>query len=176
MGKNRAKTAAIAERRAKLIDYRRERRPYREFYAELGYSSPYAASRDFNRALEENLAKVRTSIEAYREAALLELDDLAAVALRIMASQHYAVGTGGRVALDPDTGVPLIDHGPNLAAIDRVLRIQDRQAKLLGLDAAQKVEVLTLDALDAEAARLNDLLAAGDREAAEAAGDQAPPG
>jgi hypothetical protein len=168
---SRAVKADIAARRAKLIEYRRLRRPYREFYAELGYTSPAAASRDFNRALEENLAEVRTSAEAYREEELQELDHLAATAIRVMLTPHYEVTPTGKIVEHPETGEPLIDDKPKLAAIDRLLKIQDRRSKLLGLDAAQKVEVLTLDALDAEAARLNELLAATDSEAGTLAGD-----
>ena len=80
-------------------------------------------------------------IELYRESALLELDDLAAKALTIMNATHYAIAPGGKTVVDPITGGPLVDHGPNLAAIDRLLRIQERQAKVTGLDAATKVDI-----------------------------------
>ena len=141
MGKNRVKTIDVSARRAKLVEYRRQKRQYRDFYQELGYSSVGDASKDFNRVLKENLTAVKTGVELYREIALLELEDLSAKALTVMHAEHYVVGSGGRVAIDPATGSPVIDHGPNLAAIDRLLRIQDRQAKLLGLDAATKVDV-----------------------------------
>jgi hypothetical protein len=165
MGLNRAERAALADRRAKLVEYRRQRRPYAEFYAELGYASQQHASRDFNRLLEERLAEVRTSLEAYREEEIQELDHLAATAIEVMRTPHYEISASGRVAEDPTTGLPLLDDKPKLAAIDRLLKIQDRRAKLLGLDSAQRVEVLTLDALTAEAERLNTLLAANDAEA-----------
>jgi hypothetical protein len=50
---------------------------------------------------------------------------------------------------------PLLDDGPVLTAIDRLLKIQERRAKLLGLDAPARHEVVTLDALDTEIARLS---------------------
>ncbi|MFC6575537.1 hypothetical protein ACFQBS_02020 [Planomonospora parontospora] len=43
-----------------------------------------------------------------------------------------------------EEGVAL-DHGAVLAAMDRVLKIMDRRARLLGLDAPARHEVLTLD-------------------------------
>lgn len=175
-GHPRAEMAQVAARRAKLVAYRRARVPYREFYEELGYATPSAASRDFNRVLEDNLAEVRTSTEAYREAALLELDDLAAAALKVMHSQHLVTTQGGKVVTHPETGEFLIDHAPKLAAIHQLLKIQDRQAKLLGLDAAQKVEVFTIDALTAEAERLSALLAAGDSQVGTRTGDPATAG
>lgn len=42
----------------------------------------------------------------------------------------------------------------SLFAVDRVLAIMDRRAKLMGLDAPTKHEVLTLDAVTAEIKRL----------------------
>jgi hypothetical protein len=173
---SRAERAWIARRRTQLIEYRRRRRPYSEFYEELGYTSPNAARRDFNRALEENLAEVRTSAEAYREEELQELDHLAETAIEVMRTPHYEVTQAGKVAEDPATGLPLLDDKPKLAAIDRLLKIQDRRAKLLGLDSAQKVEVLTLDALTAEAERLNALLATNDTEARIGGADPGSPG
>jgi hypothetical protein len=45
---------------------------------------------------------------------------------------------------------------PVLQAIDRLLKIQERRARLLGLDAPtqHRVNVLSEDAIDAEIARL----------------------
>jgi len=61
----------------------------------------------------------------------------------------------------------------DVKSADFVLKVLDRRAKLLGLDAPTKTEVITLDAIDAEIRRLelqlgeNDV--AGTRTAGEAA-------
>ncbi len=49
---------------------------------------------------------------------------------------------------------PLRDRAPVLAAIDRLLKIEERRAKLLGLDAPVRAELITIDAIEAEVARL----------------------
>lgn len=162
---SRSKRAEVAARRTRLIQHRLDGRRYEDIYEELGYASRSAASRDFNRALEGNIAEARASMEVYREAELMRLDQLTITAMRVLTTRHYAVTASGKVARHPDTDDVLEDDGPTLAAIDRLLKIQDRRAKLLGLDAPQKLEVLTIDAIDAAIADLNTQLAAAVGEA-----------
>jgi hypothetical protein len=158
----------VAERRAKLVEYRRQRIPYAQFYKELGYSSVEAASRDYSRALEESIARQDAAVEVYREEQLRELDYLAEEAHKVLRARHYVVSQAGKIVTDPQ-GVPLADPGPVLAAIDRLVKILDRVAKLRGLDAPQRLEVLTVDAIDAAIADLNQQIAALGVEAGEAA-------
>jgi len=60
-------------------------------------------------------------------------------------------------------------------AIDRALHILNRRAKLFGLDAPVRHEVLTIDAIDAEISRLQSELAATDPDRAEAATAEGAP-
>lgn len=165
MPRSRAETATVAARRVKLLEYRTQRRPYPTFYKELGYASVNAARRDFNRTVESNLAEVQTSVEVWRETMLMELDDLAAEARTIMDITHYSVTQGGKVARHPETDEPLRDYGPNLAAMDRLLKIQDRIAKITGCEAAMKIEVLTIDDIDQNIRALTQQLAVDAAEA-----------
>lgn len=176
MAHSRAQLAAVAARRTKLIDFRRKKIPYAAFYEELGYASADAARRDFNRALEEAIAAQHASIEVYREEQLGELDYLAEEAHKILRARHYVVTQSGKLVDDPETGQPLLDDGPVLAAIDRLVKILDRVAKLRGLDAPQKLEVMTIDAIDAAISELNAQLAAADSEAEPLAGAEGPQG
>lgn len=164
---SRAKRADLADRRSKLIQYRLEGRRYDDIYEELGYSSPKVASRDFNRALETNIAEQRTSMEVYRETELMKLDDLTTKAMKVLLARHFITTQAGKLVEHPETGLPLLDDGPVLAAIDRLLKIGDRRAKLLGLDAPQRLEVLTIDAIDAQIRGLTEQLAALDSEASQ---------
>jgi len=59
----------------------------------------------------------------------------------------------------------------SMQAIDRVLHIMDRRAKLLGLDAPTKTEVITLDAIDAEIRRLETQLGENDVAGTRTAGE-----
>ena len=74
----------------------------------------------------------------------------------------------GRVVKGPD-GEPLPDAHRMLRAVDWLLRISERRARLLGLDAPARVAVESTDAIDAEIERLATRLAQGlspDRPAA----------
>jgi hypothetical protein len=182
----RAEQVLIAERRTKMVEMRRDGHSFQEIADALGYASRHAASKDFCRTLERNIAKQHASMEVLRELEIHRLDGelerltrLYAKVEKILDRFHVTVQFGKVVDLD---GEPIEDDGPALAAVDRLVKIEDarrrngeRRAKLLGLEAAQKVEVLTLDALDAEAARLNALLAAGDSQAAAHPGDTGTP-
>lgn len=65
------------------------------------------------------------------------LDKLYREAWTVVETEHIAV-SHGRVVYGPD-GEPLKDHAPVLQAIDRLLRIEERLAKLLGLDAIDRM-------------------------------------
>jgi hypothetical protein len=144
------RTIEQVERDARAVELRRRHLNYRQIARELDLSTSnaYAA---VQRGLADTIAETNDEV---RRQELERLDDLARASLRVLATQHVVVSQG-RVAKHPDTGAVLIDDGPTLAAIDRLLKIQERRAKLLGLDAPAKVEVLTLDAIDSEIRKLS---------------------
>ena len=82
---------------------------------------------------EEDLAERRKRV-------LDNLDVLSQVAAEVMENGVAQAYSNGRPMVDGD-GEPILDYGTRLAALDRVLKIGERQAKLLGLDAAQRVDV-----------------------------------
>lgn len=79
---------------------------------------------------------------------LVKLDALEAAAWEVLRANHIHV-SDGRVVKDADQ--PITDHKPVLMAIDRILRCQERRARMLGLDAPtrQTITVLTEDVVDA---------------------------
>jgi len=147
----RGRSVAQIEHDAHAVELRRQNLSYRQIAVELGYRSVSNAWEAVQRGL---LDAIREPADQVRHLELERLDALAQVAWRVLADRHYAVAAGGKVALHPETGAPLIDDGPTLAAIDKLLRIQERRAKLLGLDAPTKHEVVTMDAIEAEIAKL----------------------
>ena len=149
----RAQRVAIAERRAKNVALRMTGRSWASIADELGYGSPGAACQDFSRTLEASIAEQHRSVDLYREEELQRLDLLMTEAWTVLKRAHVTV-SHGRVIRDEETGEPLLDDSPVLQAIDRVLKIQERRSKLLGLDAPTKVEAITIDSLDAEIAKL----------------------
>lgn len=186
MAASKAQQAATAERRIKLIKMKLDGALFEEIWEELGYSSIGAATKDFSRALEIRIAEQRTSIEVHREMEVLRLDAelerltrLYAKVERLLDKQHVSI-SNGRVVLLHDE--PIEDDGPVLHVVDRLIRIDEsrrkvgeRRAKLLGLDAPQRMEVLTIDDIDAQIRELNKQLAASDSETGPLAGAEAPP-
>ncbi len=153
MPASRAKRADTALRRRKAIDMRMAGASYQQIADELGYTTRGAACQDVTRALETAVVEQARSVEAYREEELQRLDVLLAEAWAVLKRQHVTV-SHGKLIYDDRTGEPLIDDGPTLSAIDRILKIQERRAKFLGLDAPTKVEAITVDSLDHAIAQL----------------------
>lgn len=163
MPASRAKRADTAQRRRQAIDMRMAGASFQTIADALGYNSRGAACQDITRALEAAVMEQGRSVEAYREEELQRLDLLLAEAWAVLKRAHVTV-SHGRIVRD-DLEEPILDDGPTLAAIDRILKIQERRAKFLGLDAPQRHEVVSIDAVDAEIARLS----------AELGLDQTPP-
>jgi hypothetical protein len=150
-GKGRfTRSPDTAERDAAACKLRSTGANYDQIAEQLGFTDRSSARRAVERALvaivAEPAAQLRTLI-------LGRLDLLLGEAWKVLLAEHIVVSQG-RVIHDPTTGAPMRDHGPVLNAIDRVLRIEDRRCKLLGLDAPVKVEAITVDQVEAEIARL----------------------
>ena len=95
------------------------------------------------------------------EAKRLELDKLDNLerGLLVVFYQRQPRIDHGRVIFDVDSKgqkVRVIDYGPVVQAAAGLLRVQERRARLLGLDepAKLRVETIPLDVVDAEIARL----------------------
>lgn len=87
----------------------------------------------------------------------LERLDAAQVAvIAVLESNHLVVSDGRVVRMD---GLPILDSGPVLAAVDRLVRISESRRRLLGLDAPSKHQVTHTDAdLDAAVRELAEQL------------------
>jgi hypothetical protein len=112
---------------------------------------------------------VQPLADEVRALELDRLDQLQQVALAVMGADHPLVSEGRVVRVEQADGtkVPLQDHGPVLAAMDRFLKIQDRRAKLLGLDAPTKVDA-TITETTQEDLELADMIRTAQAKAAAA--------
>lgn len=124
-----------AQRDAEACRLRARNLSYAEIATELGYDSKSSAYEAVQRALRDT---VQEPADELRQLELLRLDELALKARGVMETTHYMVDKGTVVLWG---GEPVVDDGPVLAAIDRLLKVQERRAKLLGLDAPQRVSV-----------------------------------
>lgn len=144
-----ARTVDTAERDAEAARLRARGHGYQEIAEQLGYQNDSGAYKAVQRALVHTMAEPAEEVRALQ---LEQLDRLTAAALAVLERNHVTVSHGRIIRDDEDK--PLLDDGPVLTAIDRLLKIQERRAKLLGLDAPARHEVVTLDALDTEIEQL----------------------
>jgi hypothetical protein len=75
---------------------------------------------------------------------LEQLDELERRANEIIQAPHYHMHNGQPVP-DPDTGQPLRDDQPVLTALDTLARVHDIRARILGLYAPQRHELVRPD-------------------------------
>lgn len=134
---------AILARRAACFKMRMQGRTFPEIAEALGYNSKQAAWSDYQAALRDARAEYADDLEELRAFELVRLDAIAA-----------------RAWVYDETG--------EIKALDVLLKVADRRARLLGLDQPVKHE-LSMSLLDAEIARLDAVIAA----AAEAGEDTA---
>lgn len=153
--------AEVAARRAEVVRLKARGLPYSDIAKRLGISEE-VARQDLSRARRARAAELRDSVDEFIAGEVEELERLQLVSWGIALGQHKKVHASGNVAKDED-GNPVLDYGVNLQAVNTLVRIQERKAKLLGYDAAMKIDlkaqVVTLDAIDAAIGELRRELA-----------------
>lgn len=140
---NRSKSPKpeLIDKERKAIELRRAGYTFDEIARNLGYKTPQGAYLAYHRALKRTLIKAGTE-----EARATEIDRLDRLQRGI-----WATAVAG-----------------NPQAVSAVLKLMDRRAKLLGLDAPTKIqqEVTVYEGgsdIDREVQRLAELLATGGR-------------
>ena len=160
------RSAEAIEKDARAYDLFRRGLSYRQIAAEMDWKSQKSAFEAVRRAARDNASDPLVEAEA-RQALLDRLQDYRRSAQRVLTARHYLV-SDGRLVRGPDGTTPLLDDDPVLKALDRLLKIEDTEARLSGLYAPAKarVEVITEDAVDAEMAEIARQIALNDaREA-----------
>jgi hypothetical protein len=128
---------------------------YDEIASALRFGSRSGAYAAVERALTSTVHEGATEL---RHLQMLTLDALQMAAWAVIDRTHYAVSAGKVVMLN---GEPVRDDAPTLRAVDTIVRICERRARLCGLDSPQRHEI-TVGDLDSEIARLTQQLAAND--------------
>jgi hypothetical protein len=147
----RPPTIAAAEKRRAALLSRQRGNSWAQVAAEVGYSSAGGAHSAAMQALRD------IPREAAEDLRRTELETLNELQLALRAK---------------------LDEKPAAYLVDSILKVMERRAKLLGLDApiAIRTEVVTVDAVDAEIQRLERELEERDRgpDAVRGAARQAP--
>ncbi|MCU1687846.1 MAG: hypothetical protein JWQ81_8585 [Amycolatopsis sp.] len=128
-----------AERKVKIVAWRRDGVTFEEIGRLLNPDAPLTKQtvwEHYKRALKETPAM---EVQQYRTEQLERLDGLLRSAREVLDKEHIAV-SNGKVMRNPDSGEVLLDDGPKLQAIETIRKLEERRAKLLGLDSPVKVE------------------------------------
>lgn len=142
---------ATAERDAKAAQLRARGWSYRRIAAEMEYQSVASAYEAVQRALKAIVEEPATDV---RQLELDRLDAMYEAVVKVLETKHLTVSQGRIIRQEigierDDAGLPVLDgegkpipiyepledDAPVLAAVDRMLKIQERRARLLGLDA-----------------------------------------
>jgi hypothetical protein len=115
---------------------------------------------DTNRvftAIRAHLSSMyRFTVDEMKIIELESLDQLEYRLWRILDEEHVVVSQG-RVVRD-ENGNPLPDNRFVLETIDRIDKIKDKRAKMLGLYAPAKLEVISIDRIEQEISKLEQQL------------------
>jgi hypothetical protein len=149
----RRRTVAAMEQDARALDLHYRGVTYRKIAAHLGWKNQASAFEAVRRAIADGY---RLSAEDARRVEDERLDELVRAFSQVMGRRHYVATASGKIALHPETGEPLIDDGPVIAAGLALLRVSESRRKLRGLDSPVKHEVRTIDAIDAKLFELAD--------------------
>ncbi len=128
---------AHAEQQRDVVALKRAGLPFADIGQRLGISKSQA-HRAFYAALDRI---VEPEVAAMRAEQLARIELEREEALDIMGATHIVVSNGHIVSPitghdddgDPIYGDPLIDQSPPLAAIDRLIKLDDQEAKLVGM-------------------------------------------
>jgi hypothetical protein len=135
------RTPETAARDARAAELRAEGWKLQDIAAELGYASKTSAIYAIRRVLREMVTGPGEKLVAYEAE---RLDTLYEAALEVLLRDHVTVSHGKVITMvDPETQEekPLLDDGPKLAAIDRLVKVRESYRRLLGLDAEKKIAV-----------------------------------
>jgi hypothetical protein len=97
----------------------------------LGYNNPASARKDLNRVLQAHRDDEKAEAAVYRQQENERLDALLEAAWPRATTPTPVFNKDGEV----------IDHALDMRAVDTVLRLMDRRAKLNGLDMPVKAEL-----------------------------------
>ena len=86
-----------------------------------------------------------------RELDFLDVLRVQAIEIANMPAAPVTAGKDGDVVLDPETGAVVRDYAGKLSAMDRAVKMHERYAKLLGLEAPTKVDVTVQEQVQREA-------------------------
>lgn len=143
--------AVIADQTAECYELKLRGWTHRQIAAHLGLS----VGTVHNRIQSEIDARVQPLAAEMRAVTADRLDHMRRKVHEVLDRHHVTVSNGKVIYLGDE---PLQDDGPVLAAVDRLNRIEERWAKLFGLDAPQQLDIVQEQRIDLDSELVADAL------------------
>lgn len=125
-------------------------------------------------AIRAHLASMyRFTIDEMKVIELQSLDELEYRLWKLLDGQHVVISQG-RIVRD-ENGDPVPDARFILETADRIQKVKDQRAKMMGLYAPSKIEVISIDRIEQEISKLEQQLLAAEMPAPIAAPPNALP-
>jgi DNA-binding transcriptional MerR regulator len=164
-GTESGKRAAVAERRNRAIKLKNTGLSWWQVAEAMDYRNaagepdPAKACVDVSRALKQQISEMRQNLEELVLLADHREDDLRRKLNMILSTRHPLV-QGGKLVKDDD-GEQVYDLAPHFAAIDRLIKLEEKYAQRHGLNAPEKLQVALERRTDVEAAVVAEAILAG---------------
>lgn len=145
-------------RDAQALGYRARGWTYDRVANEMGYQNRSAARKAVERAMAN---AVRETTEEAKTLLLADYNAAKQEVWAVLDASHITISQGRVVELD---GTPVPDDAPVLAAVDRLVKINQEIAKIYSAYAPvqSRVEIVTTDMIEARIAELEAELAVND--------------
>jgi len=138
----------MAERDQRIVALKRQGRSFQQIADELGISKS-GAILGFQRVKKRVDEATDEGYAEYRDEQLARIATMREVVADVVAARHVTISNGHVIREmigreddgTPVYGDPYEDHGPVLAAVDRMVKLDDQEAKLLGLYPKQAVSI-----------------------------------
>lgn len=114
---------------------------------------------DIHRALKEYRKRTDAEIEERIAAQVARLNDIRRTLYGVIARKHLVVNQG-KIMNGPD-GQPLRDDGPVIAAVAQLIQLEDRQARVEGTYAREKIDIALATRVENEAQLAVEAILAG---------------
>lgn len=132
--------AVRAQRVADVAALRQQGKTYRAIAAELGISTTAAWGyyEDWCNQLRHGDPQIEDAAKRALWGQLARIRAEREAVTAVLTARHLTVSNGVVARLD---GEPIEDDAPVLAAVDRLVKLDDQEAKLLGIYAEKKLAV-----------------------------------
>lgn len=159
----------MAERDQRIVALKRQGRSFQQIADELGISKS-GAILGFQRVKKRVDEATDEDYAEYRDEQLARIATMREVVADVIAARHVTISNGHvvrEITGRDDEGALIYgdayeDHGPVLAAVDRMVKLDDHEAKLLGIYPKQAVSI-TRETSEVDAAVIGLIQRAQDR-------------